>query len=294
MQMRWSAALVAALLFPACETVCEEEGVVDATFAGTGKLGVDDPVALQLLGAALAAHATEQRVHSQNIANVNTPGYKRRLVLSNAATITVASGETFAMPEIVAIEPVFTPGVLERTERCLDVAIDGDGFFAVHRLDGSNGYCRDGRLRLNAEGLLCTSRDMIVVPNIRFPDDVLEITIAPDGLVTGRTAGSPSTNTSFGLLTLVRFINPAGLRDVSGLWCETPESGRPIRGQPGLHGLGILRQGFCERSNVELRAETEALQALTRRRAVLEAIGAGVTSSERALAQQQRASRRTR
>jgi hypothetical protein len=128
---------------------------------------------------------------------------------------------------------VFTTGTLEITERDLDVAIDGEGFFAVTLPDGSTGYTRDGGFHLNADGKLVTGGGNVVLPEITVPSDTLEISIDPEGRVSGRTAGSPDTSTSFGQLTIHRFVNPSGMLAVgANVLRPTPASGAPITGHP--------------------------------------------------------------
>lgn len=227
-----------------------------------------DPVAQQLLHAALVTDTAQHRVHAENIANAETCAYKRRIVQARAE----ANMAGQAVPVVACIVPVFTQGPLVPSGRELDVAIDGDGFLAVHQLDGSTAYTRDGQLQLNADGKLVTCRGEIVLPEITVPSDTLRIAIAPDGMVSGRTAGSPDTTTRFGQLTLHRFVNPAGLRLAGGNYCPSDESGSPITGQPGLTGLGQLHQGFLERSNVDSAAELIALRALEQRRAALASV----------------------
>ena len=119
--------------------------------------------------------------------------------------------------------------------------------------DGSTGYTRDGGFQLNADGKLVTSSGNVVLPQITVPNDTLEISIDPTGLVSGRTAGSPDVATTFGNLTLHRFVNPSGMLAAgANVLRPTEASGAPISGQPGIQGLGTLKQGFVERSNVQI------------------------------------------
>ena len=139
---------------------------------------------------------------------------------------------------------VFTTGTLEITERSLDVAIDGQGFFSVILPDGATGYTRDGNFHLNADGKLVTGAGNVLTP---------EVSIDPEGRVSGRTAGSPDTSTQFGQLNIHRFVNPSGmLASGSNVMRPTEASGQPTTGAPGSNGLGLLKQGFIERSNVQI------------------------------------------
>ena len=119
--------------------------------------------------------------------------------------------------------------------------------------DGSTGYTRDGSFHLNADGRLVSSSGNILLPEITVPNDILEMSIDPTGLVSGRTAGSPDTATVFGQVNLHRFINPSGMLAVgANVMRPTEASGQPTTGTPGSDGLGLLKQGFIERSNVQI------------------------------------------
>ncbi|MFO1076462.1 MAG: flagellar hook-basal body complex protein [Planctomycetota bacterium] len=224
-----------------------------------------DPVAQQLLQAALATQTTQHRVHAENLANATTCAYKRRVVQARGE----ANMAGQAVPVVAGIVPVFSQGPLVATGRELDVAIDGDGFLAVLQLDGSTAYTRDGQLQIDADGKLVTCRGEAVLPQITVPADTLAITIAADGLFSGRTAGSPDSTTFFGQITLNRFVNPAGMRLAGANYCPSDASGSPITAQPGLSGCGQLRQGYLECSNVDSAAELVELRALEQRRAAL-------------------------
>lgn len=242
-------------------------GFDDASFRagddnGTPQVLALDPIVAQLLRASFSAYEHQRRVLLENVTNVNTCGYKKRVVRTTLQTITGSDGQSFQMPVVQGTEAIFTTGTLECTGRNLDVAIDGEGFFAVTLFDGSTGYTRDGVLQIHADGKLVTGAGNVVSPEITLANDTLEIAVAPDGLVTGRTAGSPDTTTVFGQLTIHRFVNPAGLRLDNGIYHPTEASNQPITNTPGLTGHGILKQGFLERSNVQLTAEMVDLQIL--------------------------------
>ncbi|MCA8976878.1 MAG: flagellar hook-basal body complex protein, partial [Planctomycetes bacterium] len=228
-----------------------------------------EDIAAELLCAADSALAVEQRVRCENIANVDTCGYRRRTVQRSSAQIAGRDGDGCTSPQVIGVIPVWTGGVLELTERMLDVAIDGDGLFAILLADGSTGYSRDGQFRINADGKVVTHRGCVLLPEITIPCDTLEITVDPAGMFSGRTAGSPDTATVFGQIVLHRFINPAGLRAEGHVWRPTEDSGAPFTGKPGLYGLGQLKQGFLERSNVDLGKELLALQLIEKRRDAL-------------------------
>ena len=208
--------------------------------------------------------AVQRRTALRNIANANTPGYKRRVV----ATPTTGLRGTGDSPLPVAAREeafaVFTGGPLQATQRALDVAIEGDGFFAVALPSGSTGFTRNSVWHVNNDGKLVTGEGHVLLPEITVPSDLLELSIDPRGVVGGRTAGSPDSTTLFGSVTLHRFVNPEGLRAEDSVWMQGEESGAPITGAPGAGGLGLLRQGYKELSNVDLGRELQALQAIDR------------------------------
>lgn len=216
----------------------------------------------------MKAQQTMVDMIANNIANVNTAGFKKSqasfedLFYVTLQSPGLAQGSNGPAPigtqigsgtRLNGTTKVFTTGTLEITERDLDVAIDGEGFFSVTLPDGSTGYTRDGGFHLNADGKLVTGGGNVVVPEITVPSDTLEISIDPEGRVSGRTAGSPDTSTSFGQLTIHRFVNPSGMLAVgANVLRPSAASGAPITATPGTSGLGLLKQGFVERSNVQI------------------------------------------
>jgi flagellar basal-body rod protein FlgG len=151
---------------------------------------------------------------------------------------------------------LFSTGTLENTGNPLDIAIEGDGFFQITNPNGGFRYSRDGSFRINSNSQLVTSDGYFLSPNITLPTDTLRVTIAEDGTVTVTTAGSPTTSTQVGRLTIARFANPAGLSgEGRNLFVETPASGTPQPFNPGQNGAGLLRGGFLEHSNVDVVAE---------------------------------------
>ena len=278
---------VCLLALSACQTAVPSEdarGIREASFvresaAPAASPRVIDDVAAELLLAAASVQTAEQRVHCENIANVETIGYKRRVVIAETQQVAAQDASQFTVPKVVSVVSVFTTGRLEPTERSLDIAIDGDGFFSVLLADGQTGYTRNGRMTINQDGKLLVgvageiySPDHVLIPEITVPSDTLEISIGPNGRVSGRTASSPDSVTQFGQLYLHRFLNPAGLLRSSWLSRVTERSGQPTTGNPGSNGLGVLKQGFLERSNVNLAAELMALQVLESKRSALLAV----------------------
>jgi flagellar basal-body rod protein FlgG len=208
---------------------------------------------------------------ANNLANVNTTGFKRsQLEFQDLLYVTKRAAGTEAAQGLQlptglqigsGVRPasntkIFSEGVLENTDNKLDVAIEGDGFLQINLPSGDPRYTRDGALRLNSTGNLVNSEGFLIQPQITLPQDTLSVSIGTDGTVSVLTAGSPSSATTVGSITLVRFPNPAGLSsEGSNLYSETAASGSPITGTPGQDGFGGLRQGFLERSNVEVVSE---------------------------------------
>lgn len=226
-----------------------------------------EDASIQALREALAIVDRAQQVIVENITNLNTAGYKKREL-----RVTSERNERTGLmvPCTAHVTAVFTPGALEITERSLDVAIDGEGFFAIVLPDGSTGYTRDGGFHLNADGKIVSGDGCVVVPEITLPSDTLEISIDPCGMVMGRTACVPDSRTRVGRLELHRFLNPTGLLPVTAnVLRPTEASGPPCTGQPGSNGLGVLKQGCIERSNVQLLNESVNLQVWRRQRAEL-------------------------
>ena len=252
-------------------------GFVEATATRSSRL-LDDAVGVELMRAAVELYDRRRRIALENLANVETVAWKRRVVRTTTQTITGPDGVGYSLPVALAIEPVLTAGALEHTGRNLDLAIDGEGYFAVVMPDGRTGYSRAGVLQLNADGKLNDPEGRVLVPEITVPSDALEVAIDPEGRVSCRTAGSPDTMTLLGQLMLHRFVNPAGLRSEGSALAISDASGQPITGAPGSNGLGLLKQGFCERSNVQVAYELLELQTAERQhQALLEVLrGAGV------------------
>lgn len=205
---------------------------------------------------------------ANNIANVNTAGYKKvqasfedllYVNLQSPGLEQDASGTASPIGlqvgsgvRLSGTTKVYSAGTLEGTNRQLDVALTGNGFFQIQMPDGRTGYTRDGQFLINADGKLVTGGGLILQPEISFPNDIDEINIDPEGRVTGRLAGQ-STTVTFGQFQLAKFINPSGLSSIGGnVLTETDASGTAIIAPPGTNGLGQLQQGFIERSNVEI------------------------------------------
>lgn len=211
---------------------------------------------------------------ANNLANVNTVGFKRGRVhfqdlfyqrLSGGGSLAVEGRQPPAPVEVghgsrpVATDRVFTQGDTRQTGRALDMVVEGDGFFSVLMPDGTIGYTRDGSFQVDAEGTLVTSSGLAVEPSIVFPPDTVDAMVAPDGTVSALVAGD-SAPQELGTLSLVRFLNPAGMRAIGhNLYQETDASGAALSGTAGSEGFGTVVSGFLEMSNVSVVEEMVSL-----------------------------------
>jgi len=218
----------------------------------------------------MMAMQTQIDTTANNIANVNTMGYKKSRaefadlmykVMTYAGTSTSTTTKSPTGIELglgvrpTAINKIFTEGSLKQTDNTLDLAITGKGFLKLQLPNGSEVYTRNGALKVNENGTLVNSDGFTVVPEVVIPDDAIDITIGLDGTVSVTQAGQAQA-TQVGQLSLTNFINPAGLHAMGdNLFVETDSSGQPIEGTPGDNGLGSIRQGFVELSNVQLVVE---------------------------------------
>ena len=213
------------------------------------------------------AHQTAVDVISNNLVNVNTPGYKKgRVVFEDLLYRTGMSRDLLdsVLPgdaksgvgtAIGSIGKSFTMGELKKTENALDVAIRGSGLMEVSMPDGGSAYTRAGALEVTSDGLLAVSGGHPLKPMIRVPTDVRELFFDPDGKVRARIGNSTNIE-EIGQIELVNFTNPAGLNPIGeNLYLSSERSGEPMPAKPGEEGTGLLAQGFIESSNVKLVEE---------------------------------------
>eukprot|EP01156_Anaeramoeba_ignava_P003151 Anaeramoba_ignava/a221010_676.p2 GENE.a221010_676~~a221010_676.p2 ORF type:complete len:263 (-),score=-19.90 a221010_676:2248-3036(-) len=216
------------------------------------------------------AQQTNIDVISNNIANVNTTGFKQDRAefqdlmyesLNYTAGATTADTDNPTGIDVglgVRVEGVqksFSQGSLRETGNKLDIAIEGDGFFKITMPNGETGYTRNGAFKVDSEGSLVNGSGFKLDPEIVIPAELSEISIGQDGTVSG-TNTSTGEVTDLGQITIVDFINPAGLAPQgNNLYLETETSGNPVEGTPGVDGMGNIRQGMLESSNVSLVIE---------------------------------------
>ena len=225
--------------------------------------------ALYTSATGMKAHQFLLDVISNNLANVNTTGFKRSqinfqdLLYDKFVPAGSEAAQGMEAPtglqigsgvRVVSTNKVFTQGVAENTNRTLDLAIQGKGFFQIKHPDGTNVYTRDGTFHLNSAGTVVNSEGLALEPSIAITGDVIGISIGSDGTVS--TQSSTGTSASVGSITLSTFPNPAGLESMGkNLYRETSASGAATTGTPGQTGIGEVMQGFRESSNVEVVTE---------------------------------------
>jgi len=208
-------------------------------------------------------------VISNNLANVNTTGFKRdRAVFEDMLyqNVKQAGGQTDANSQaptglmlgtgvrIVATEKLHSQGNMVTTQNPLDLAISGDGYFQIAKGDGSLAYTRDGGFKISATGQLVTSSGALLQPAITIPNTASSVTIGRDGTVSIELAAGGSQ--VLGQIQIARFVNPSGLQSLGqNLMKDTPASGAPQVLAPGVAGAGSLMQGTLEASNVNVVEE---------------------------------------
>lgn len=204
---------------------------------------------------------------ANNLANVNTSGYKKSRISfqdafyqeANSAwnqTSQMADRVILGMGTLVASNAKsFTQGDPKATELPLDVAIRGNGFFEVVLPDGTSAYTRNGAFKVTADGLLGTSQGYELKQQIQIPSDMTELVIDAQGKVSARTAAD-SNLVEVGQIELTSFVNPEALQALGeNIYIATDKAGQPLSGKPGEEGLGSLAQGYLESSNVKLAEE---------------------------------------
>jgi flagellar basal-body rod protein FlgG len=236
--------------------------------------------ALSTAATGMMAMELNVQVIANNLANMTTTGYKRQRAefqdllydhVSRIGTQTSTQGNILPVGidlgsgvKSVGTPRLMTQGTLTQTGASLDVAIRGDGFFKIQQPDGTYAYTRDGSFQMDATGRIVTAKGNVVQPTITIPQNSTGLTINAQGQVSVLTQGS-TTPQILGQLTLSRFINQAGLLPIGdNMYTETPASGTPQDGNPGVDGAGDLLQASLEQSNVDSVTEITNLIAAQR------------------------------
>ncbi len=228
---------------------------------------------LNVAATGMAAQETQLDTIANNLANANTTGYKHqdahfedllyqdtRSSAQNADGTVVPTGSQVGTGvRVVATTRSFSQGSINQTSNPLDLAIEGSGFFAVSKTDGTLAYTRAGSFQLDSQGRITTADGFPLEPPITVPNNSTSVSIAADGTVSVVQPGSTAKN-NVGQITLTNFPNPNGLEaDGHNLYTPTASSGEPITGSPGTDGRGTLMQGAVEGSNVDVVNEMVAL-----------------------------------
>lgn len=225
--------------------------------------------ALSIASAGLTANQTWIDSISNNVANMQTIGYKRsqvnfRDMVRQVTTRDEAGGMSETLLSgagIRALPPtqVFSPGPVRESGNALDLAIQGDGFFEVALPTGELAYTRAGRFHLDAEGQLAMNEGQTLTADLRVPPDARNLLIKQNGLVQATIVETGEVIT-VGQLQLAKFASAEGLKKLSdGLYRPTASSGEAIYTEPGREGQGVLLQGYVEMSNVNLIDEMSGL-----------------------------------
>ena len=227
--------------------------------------------------AATGMHAQQLNVEviSHNIANINTTSYKRQraefqdLLYENIRRPGAPSTDTGTLVpagiqiglgvKTAAVYRIGDQGSLQVTQSPLDIAIEGDGFFQIDLPDGTTGFTRAGSFQLNAQGQVVTADGFLLQPGITIDPQATDIAVNASGEVLVKLPGQVE-DTVAGQITLAGFANPAGLEAIGGnLFLQTAASGDANVTAPGTVGLGTVRHGFLEASNVNVVAELTSM-----------------------------------
>ncbi len=227
--------------------------------------------ALHAAATGMKAQDTKLDVLANNLANVNTVGFKRSRVnfedllyqikrepgVFNVQDEPIPHGIQVGLGTAISgTQQMFTQGSVDRTDQPLDILIDGEGFFQVRTIhNGSEviAYSRAGNFGRNSQGniVLGNSEGALLEPAINIPNDTIRTSIANDGEISVLQQGSTQLS-AIGTIQLARFVNPEGMEQIGqNLWLDNLASGPPIIGNPQQDGLGTIRQGSLEMSNVD-------------------------------------------
>ena len=215
----------------------------------------------------MQAQALNLDVIANNLANVNTAGFKKSraefqdLLYETIRPAGTPSSQDSEVPAGIqlghgtrpsTVLKIFSQGNMENTQNELDLAIEGDGFFQITLPNGEIAFTRDGAFKLDSDGRMVNSDGFALEPEITIPSDALSISVGLDGTVSVLQAGE-TTSSEIGTIELARFINPAGLISMGkNLFMTSEASGDEMTGTAGEDGLGTLAQGFLEMSNVSV------------------------------------------
>ena len=223
---------------------------------------------MDIAATGMLAQQLNVEVISNNIANLNTTGFKRQraefqdllyqnqrrpgAASSDQGTIVPAGVQVGIGVKAAAVYRITEQGNLTNTNNPLDLAIQGRGFFQVKQPDGTTAYTRAGSFQLSPTGEIVTADGLVVLPGLTIPADTITVTVNASGQVLAQIAGQTNPQT-VGQFELANFPNEAGLQNIgNNLLTETPASGSPTTGAAASTGFGGIQQGFLETSNVNV------------------------------------------
>jgi flagellar basal-body rod protein FlgG len=222
--------------------------------------------ALWVAKSGLSAQDTRLTTIANNLANAATVGFKRDdavfedLLYQIKRQPGASSSQSTELPSglqlgtgvrVIGTAKEMSEGNLQITEKPLDLAINGRGFFEILLPDGTTSYTRNGQFQVNSNGEIVTSRGLLLQPAITIPEDAQTVTISSDGIVEVQRFGTAAPS-QVGQIQLTDFINPPGLQAIgANLFLETAASGSATQGTPANNGIGSLEQGTLENSNVD-------------------------------------------
>lgn len=226
---------------------------------------------LDIASTGMQAQQTNVEVISNNIANMNTTGYKRQRVefqdllyqnlrrvgstSSDTGTVVPSGAQVGLGVKTAAVYRINEQGNLQQTSNKFDLAIRGNGFFQITLPSGETAYTRDGTLALSPNGTIVTADGYVVQPGVTIPANATDVTINANGEVQATIAGQVAQQ-NVGQIQLAQFPNDAGLEASGGnLFMQTAASGAAVAGVPGAPGFGSVMQGFVETSNVNVVSE---------------------------------------
>ncbi len=235
---------------------------------------------LSIAATGMLAQQRNVEVISNNIANLNTVGFKRQRAefqdllyqtLERAGAVSSVTGAVVpngvqigAGVKTGSVYRITEQGAVTQTGNDLDLAISGRGFFRILLPDNTEAYTRAGNFAVSADGRVVSEDGYEVLPGVTAPEDAVDISISEDGLVQARIAGEQDLR-ELGQLEIATFFNESGLEAIGdNLLLQTTASGEPVIGNPGDEGFGTVLQGFIETSNVDPVQEITSLIAAQR------------------------------
>ena len=230
-------------------------------------------MAIRALSTAASGMEAQQNtidVIANNLANVNTAGFKRQranfadLLYQNVERAGTTAPQNNQIPtgiqfgtgsRLTSTQRIFSQGSLEQTENPGDIAIDGEGFFQVEYFSGESVYTRNGNFHIDSNGRLVTAEGFLLTPAVTIPQNASSFNVGKDGVVQA-VYDDNTPPQQVGQVTLARFVNPAGLQALGdNLFRESAASGTALTGTPGTAGFGAVSQRFLELSNVQVVRE---------------------------------------